>query len=410
MKRFQFLLIPIVLALIFPALAQSVTKNITVKAMTRLVTLPGTDQVSGMLVSGKVIYLFGTASGVQGVDGFVRAIDGAGAVQWSLSLDTGGDEIATTATWDASGNIWVVGSTAKSVISTPSPTASPSPIILNPDGVTLDPDLPLRNDLTAVAIWKVSASGALLATYVSDLARPVLPRAVVATSTRIAVVGIVSTISGNAGFVLQSDSTGVFAKPLLIGKSDTEANAVAAKTDGSLVVLGSSTEKIAGKVLLGERDGIIASVSAKGKLTSLLRSSNSKSLRSWQSTTNSLFFGGDAVLNGKIEAVVTKFASTIVPTWTTRFSAAGPALTFDSSSTSHLMAFSSIGAIKGITGWKPRKTQVLTLIFDSRGRLTGAYGAPSLATPIAMGYSRDLGVVILGSGATGVSIFHALPR
>ncbi|MEK6648743.1 MAG: hypothetical protein AABY37_05475 [Actinomycetota bacterium] len=410
MKRFRFLLIPLVLALIFPALAQSATKTIYVKTMTRLATLSDAEQVSGMLVNGKIIYLFGTVSGEQGTDGFVRTIDGEGATQWSLSLDTGADDIATTATRDTSGNIWVVGSTAKLVTNVSSPSASPSSSILNPDGVTLDPELPLRNDLTTVVIWKVSASGVLLATYISDLAHPVLVRAVTATSTGIALVGIISTVSGNAGFVLQSDFTGTFAKPLLIGKSDTEVNALAKKSNGSLVVLGSSTETISGKVLQGARDGIIASVSAKGKLTSLVRSSNSKSVRSWQSATNSLFFGGDAVLNGKIEAVVTKFSSAIVPTWTTRFSAKGPAFTFSISARSHVMAFSPIGAIKGVKGWKPSKDQVLALIFDGKGVLTGAYRATAIQTPIAMGYSRDLGLVVLGSGAIGVSIFHALPR
>jgi hypothetical protein len=331
-----------------------------------------------------------------------------------LALDTGSAEIATAAARDTSGNIWVVGSAAKFAPATPTPTPTPTDTstatIVNPDALTLDPVVPIRKDLTTVIVWKVSASGALLATYNSDLFHPILVRGIAASSKGFAIVGMISTSTGTAGFLLQADPTGLFGKPLLIGKSDTVANALVKKTDGSLIVIGSSAESINGKVLIGAQDGIIASISTGGKMTSLLRSSNLGSLRAWQSMTNSLFFGGDATLKGRTEAVATKFAAHLVPSWTVRFPALSPAFTFDLSTTSRLMTFASTGVIKGITGWKPRRTQVLTLILDSKGAFTGAFGAPAMATPISMAYSRDLGVVVLGSGALGVSIFHALPR
>jgi hypothetical protein len=50
------------------------------------------------------------------------------------------------------------------------------------------------------------------------------------------------------------------------------------------------------------------------------------------------------------------------------------------------------------------------LNLDSKGALKGAYGAPSISTPMAIGYSPALGVVVLGRGPTGVSVFHTLPR
>ncbi|HEX7405557.1 MAG TPA: hypothetical protein VF307_06505 [Candidatus Nanopelagicaceae bacterium] len=423
MKRFQLFLIPLVVALMFPAGAQSATKNIPVKIMTRITALPNSTPVSGMLVSGKVIYLFGTTTTVNGTDAYLEAMDGLGAVRWTLPLDTGAAEIATGITRDTSGNIWVVGSAAQVIPSatptptpsttpTPTPSATPTPIptIVNPDGVVLDPDLPTRKDLTKIVAWKVSPSGTLLATYTLDVLHPVLVRGIAISSKGFAVVGMISTSTGNAGFLLQSDATGTFGKPLLIGKTDTVANAVLMKTDGSLIVVGSSGEKIGGKALIGQRDGIVASISATGKLVSLIRSSNVKSSRSWQSITNSLFLGGDAAVNSQTEAVVTKFASNFRATWTARFPALSRALTFDISSSSRLMTFSSTGAIKGVAGWKPTRSSVLTLIFDSKGALIGAFGASAMTTPISMGFSRDLGVVVLGSGALGVSIFHALPR
>ena len=403
-------------ALIFPTVAQSATKNIPVRIMNRIATVPAANPVSGMLVNGKVIYLFGTTNSSNGTDGFLRALDGNGAPKWTLALDNGSAEIATAAARDISGNIWVVGSAAKLAVGTATPTATPAPVdtstvtIVNPDAVSPDPVVPLRKDLTTVIIWKVSAAGALLATYSSDLFHPILVRGVAVSPNGIAVVGMISTATGNAGFLLQADLTGIFGIPLLIGKSDTVANTLVKKRDGSLLVMGSSAESIGSKVLIGAQDGIIASILPAGKLTSLARSSNAKSSRSWQSTTNSFFLGGDATLNGRTEAVVTKFAANLVPSWTARFPAMTPAFTFDLSTTSRLMTFASIGPIKGITGWKPSRTQVLTLILDSKGAVTGAFGAPAMTTPISMGYSRDLGVVVLGAGPLGVSIFHALPR
>lgn len=426
MKKLSVIVSSALLLAAFPLLAQGATKTIVQTPMTAIAKLSTSDQTVGMVVRGKTIYLIGTVTGVVSTDGFVQALDSFGNVQWSLPLDNGSNEIATAATFDSAGNIWVVGSAQTRQIS-PSPSASPSPsdsatataattptptptpTVLNPDGVTIDPLVPMRRDLTSLAVWKVSPSGTLLATYTAELGSAFLVRGVIATNISIAVVGIISTSSGHAGLVVQADLSGTFGKPIIVGKTDTELNALAKKSDGSLVLLGSSSETIARQRRKGNKDGIIIVMSSTGKISSLVRSSNSASTRSWQSGTNSLFLGGDAVGKAKSEAVVTKFGSTLVPSWTMRFDSSGPALTADSS-TSHFLLFPSVGAIAGVKGWKPNKASALTLSLDSKGALNGAYGASSIATPMAIGYSRDLGVVVLGRGPTGVSVFHALPR
>lgn len=422
MKRLYLLVGLLIISLSFPLTSQAVTKTITAKPMSLITTLSRTDQTLGMTIKGGMIYLFGTVTGVVSTDGFVQAMDATGEVQWSLPLDNGSNEIATAATVDTSGNIWVVGSSSTPVI-TPTPTAtptpsatpsisslpSPTPTALNPDGVTLDPITPLRKDLTSLIVWKVSPVGVLLATFTTEINRPALVRNVIATTNGIAIVGVISTPSGNAGFLLQSNWAGTFGKQLIIGKSDTEINALSRKGDGSLVLYGSSTEKIVGKTLKGLRDGIIALVATSGKLTTIIRSSNMKSSRSWQNGTNSFFVGGDAISGGKKEAVVTKFGSNFSPTWTARFSSSTPALVADSP-TSHFALFSSKGAIAGIKGWKPSKSAAIALAFNAKGALSGAYSAISIGVPMAAGYSRELGIVVLGRGSVGVSIFHVLPR
>jgi len=428
MKKISIIVSATLFLAAFPFLAQGATKSITQTPMKLVTALSPSDQTTGMIVRGKAIYLIGTITGVVSTDGFVQALDSAGTVLWSLPLDNGSNEIATAATYDSAGNIWVVGS-AQTPQASPSPSANPSststptptptlapsltptptPSVLNPDGVSVDPSLPMRPNLTFLTLWKISPSGTLLATYVSDMKSAFLVRSAAVVKNSIAIVGMISTPSGHAGLLIQSDLNGTFSRSMILGKTDTELNAIAKKSDGSLVLLGSSSETIAKQGRKGAKDGIIVVVTPTEKISSIVRSSNISSTRSWQSATNSLFLGGDALGKTKTEAVVTKFGSTLVPSWTTRFDSRGPALTVDSP-TSHFFVFPSIGAIAGVRGWKPSKPSALVLSLDSKGRVNGAYGASAIATPMAIGYSRDLGLVVLGRGPAGVSVFHALPR
>lgn len=417
-----------------PLVAQGATKPVVQVPMTLVASISPSSQTVGMVVKGRVIYLLGTVTGVVSTDGFVQALDSTGTILWSLPLDNGSNEIATAATFDSAGNLWVVGSaqTTNTILSpspTPSPTntvsASPSPSstltstptpsptftssVLNPDGIIRDPLVPMRRDLSAITLWKISPSGVLLATYATELGSAFLVRGAIFANNSIAVVGIISTPTGRAGFLIQSDLNGSFSKPVLVGKSDTVLNALAKKSDGSLVLLGSSSETIAKQGRKGIHDAISVVMTQAGKMISVLRSSNTASNRSWQSGTNSFFFGGDSLSSTKQEAVVTKFGSTFAPTWTTRFASSGAALAVDAPA-SHFFLFPSIGAVAGVKGWKPSKSAALTLSLDSKGALNGAYGALPISTPMAIGYSRELGIVVLGRGPTGVSVFHTLPR
>ena len=441
MKKLSLVLLPLLLLLLLPVMAQGVTPTIAARQMSLIAKLSGADQSYGMLVRGKVIYLFGNVTGVVSTDGYLQAIDGTGLVQWSLPLDSGQNEIATAATVDSAGNIWVLGSSQTPTVQRPTPTptstpmptesASPSPTTsetptpsltptptatpvptstattLNPDSVQLDPVSPLRRDLTTVILWKVSRSGTLLGTYTLEMKVPVLLRSAISTPLGIAFTGILSTPTGIASFYANSDLNGLIGKPLTIGKTDTELNALAKTGNGSVAIFGASSESIGGTKLVGLRDGIISSIVAPGKLGKVIRSSNAKSARSWQSATSKFFLGGDALASGKMEAVVTKFSSTFLPTWTTRYPSTTPAMTADGV-VSHFAFFSPTSAIPGIKGWKPSKGGSLTVAFNSKGALTQAYGVSGL--PISIGFSQELGLVVLTRGDLGVSIFHALTR
>lgn len=411
MKKVSLFLVAVIFLASIPMVAQGVTPAVVIQPMTLITKLPGADQTYGMLVRGKNIYLFGNVTGIVSTDGYVQALDETGQVLWSLALDAGQNEIATAATIDARGSIWILGSSSTSAL-LPSPfdtatvTSAPS-TTLNPDSVHVDPAMPVRQDLTNVIAWKVSRSGNLLGTFTLAINRPVLVRSAISTASGIAFAGTASTNSGSAGFYATSDLNGLMSKPLNLGKADTELNALAKMANNTVGIFGASSESISGSKLAGRRDGIISSVSAAGKLGRAIRSSSSKSARSWQSATNSLFLGGDSVTAGKMEAVVTKFSSTFVPTWTTRYPSSSSAMTADGI-ISRFALFSPTTLIQGVKGWKPANKTSVVIAFNAKGATTGAYRVAGM--PISIGFTRDLGVVVLGRGTLGVSIFHTLTR
>ncbi len=396
-----------VLMVIAPATA--VTKSLSVAPMTLIVSPASDIMPMGIRVRGSVIYLYGGAAGTGNMDGVVRALDAKGATLWSTVLDSGGDEIVTAATLDAAGQLWLVGISSPSPAS-PSATSAPAPIsVLNPDSVLLDPNAALRKDLTTLVLWNVDPAGNVVSRTGIDLERSFIARSIVATSDGVAIAGEIATTSGSAGFCLFAGRSGAFADLAIIGKSETEINSISRLGDNYLLV-GSSTEKILGKPVIGKRDGILLTIAPDGKFLSVVRSSSATSSRSWRFATPSFFLGGDGITNGISEAVVTKFSAKLLPSWTARFPSAGPALVVDGPLLRYAV-FPSTSTIKGIKGWNPSKAAVIALGLDSKGVAQAAFSAKSVATPIALGYSNQLGLVVLArSGQNTVSLFHALTR
>ena len=412
MKAIRFIFLPIIILslLISPATAvTNSTKNIVASPMTLVATVPAQVQIVGMLIRGKFIYLYGGSQGSVNSDGQVRAMDAAGATLWTLALDTGGEEIVTAGAIDPAGHLWLVGTASPSTISPNSqPLATPTGV-LNPEAVATDPATSLRKDLTTLVLWEVDAAGLLVSTHSLDLSRSFIARSAVVTPSGIAIVGVIATTAGNAGFFIQTDLSGGISAPVIIGKSDTEFNAISKQSAGFLLV-GSSVDKISGKPLIGTRDAILLLVTPAGKVISIVRSANSKSSRSWQSSTQSLLLAGDAVEDGVVTAVVTKLSAKLAMSWTSRFPSAGPALAINAP-ISRFVVFASNSSIDGLKSWKPTRPEVIALGLDPKGSVQSAFSAKSLSRPIALGYSTPLGLVILGqAGQNSVSIFHVVTR
>ena len=385
------------LLLITPT-ANSAPKKIAVKPMQLLMTIGSPEEVSGAVVSGKSIIVFGTKN----QKGYVRAVDTSGKELWNLSLDQSPASIATAAAVDAAGDIWIAGATPLAMgLIPPSPTATP----LNPDQA----DVPVNNfvaDLHAVTVWKVSAAGSLLFSNTLPTSYVLFPTAISVDKTGASIVGIMGTEKGSAGFLANSDLAGVFSKLLQIGLNSTTADAVVRNSDGSFTVVGSSGETLLGKKVAGISDGFLIKVSKALKITNVVRSSVSKGSRIWNSANSSLLLAGEVKASGKTETAVTKFSNSFVPSWTYRFASTGPAV----SGSANQAFFISTGAIAQLI-WSPKVHTPLLLTFDAKGVITAAASAPSAQREVvSLLNMKELGVLALTSSAESVSIFTLNPR
>ena len=378
--------------------AHGAPKKIIVKPMQLLTTFGTPEEVSGAVVSGKSIIVYGTKS----LKAYARAIDTTGKELWSLSLDQSPASIATAAAVDAAGDIWIAGSTPLAMgLIAPTPTAAP----LNPDKTSIPANV-FVGDLHAVSIWKVSAAGALQFTNTLPTSYVLFPTAITVDKAGASIVGILGSEKGNAGFLVNTDLTGKFSKLVQIGSSSTTADAVVRHSDGSITVAGSSSETLAGKKVVGITDGVLIKVSKALKFTNVVRSSIAKGNRNWNSASNSLLLAGRVDVGNKFETAVTKFSMNYVPAWTYRFTSAG----FPLVSSANQLLLISTAPISQLA-WDPKVPTPLLLTFDSKGVITAANSAlAGQVELISLLNSKELGVLALISTAESVSIFTPNPR
>ena len=384
MRRIALLL---VMSLALAPSAQAVQKKIAVKKVTTLLSVPGAELLA---VSGSSIITIATIDS-QTTDIALSAVDGAGVLLWEKVLDSGADEVAMATTVDGAANVWLAGFSSQ-VKSASEETVTV--VAENPDAITLEPAQELRGDLNVLTVWKISPMGELLATYTSQYDLPGLINSISVNKTGLSITGVLSERT----FLQNMSAAGEFSTQISIGTAKTTINVVVRNSDGGSSLFGSSTETLGGKKLAGIRDGVLVKVSNSGAISSVVRSSAIKGDRSWLSADSSLLLSGYVKVGKTTETAITKFTSTFVPTWTIRFASTGQSRAITAAGSSYA-AIVSKSAIASITGWKPSKPQLLVFAFDSKGVMTSAFGSAELGDPIALVYSKELGLVGLAQSA-----------
>ena len=396
MKRALVLLL--ILLLSGAPVSDAAPKKITVKPLQLLTTVGTPDEVSGVVVSGKNLIVYGT----QDQKAYARGLDATGKELWKLPLELVLPSIATTATVDSVGDIWIAGATPSAVEpASPTPTATP----LNPDNAVTPPATFIA-DLQTLKIWKVSAVGEMLFASTLATGNVIFPTAIAIDKVGVTIVGLVASETINAGFIINTDLDGVFSKLLQIGATATTVDAVVRHSDGSFTVAGSSAETIAAKKVVGVNDGILIKVSNTLKITAVVRSSIAKGSRIWNSASNSLLLGGEVVAAGKSESAVTKFSTSFVPKWSYRFAATGPAMTLGATQ----LFFISTASVPQLV-WYPKKPMPLLITFDPKGIITAADSGPvGQIEVLGAVLSKEFGVLLITSSPESVSIFTRNPR
>ena len=392
MKRVVVLLIVL---LGITASADAAPKAISVK---KLVVVTPAPDAEGLVISGKTLVTYSNTGGLNS-NVLLTGLDANGATLWQKTIDSGADEIVLAASVDGNGNIWLAGDSAAL---TPADTATTQLPPDNPDGVTVEPQSIIRNDMNQLTVWKVSPLGELIATYTLTQKTPPLVNAISVNTSGASIVGQIA----DKPYVISVSATGTFGKLVNVGTSKTQLNAVIRNSDGSTSVFGSSSETLGGKKNVGIRDGVLLKVHKVGVITSVVRSSASQAVRSWNSSDPSLVLTGSIKTGKKMESAITKFTSAFVPNWTIRIPSNGVSLVASAGGVTYAVIGSN-SVIPGISGWKPTSTQLLLITLDGKGLVTGAYGAKELSLPTAVAYSKELGLYGLALASDGsVAIFR----
>ena len=392
------------LLIIFAASLLSPTASAAPKAVAvkKLDIVASAVNAEGLVATGKTLVTYSnTGSTNSNIE--LTGLDVTGVQQWVRTIDSGVDEIATAATVDAAGNIWLAGSSAAVTVAE---SATAAIAAENPDGVVAEELPKVRSDMNQITIWKLSPFGEPLATYLSPQTSPALVSAISVNSSGISLVGVLA----DRPFLISATPTGVFANPLFIGTNKSALNAVVRSPDGSVNLFGESSENLGGKKLAGTRDGILVKVSKAGAITSVVRSSAIKAQRSWLAADSTLALTGYVKSGKVIESAFTKFNSSFAPTWTMRIPSTGSSTVLTAAGTTY-GALSSNSAIKGVKSWKPTTPTLLLATFTSKGVMTGAYADSQLSAPISLVYTKELVLCGLAKDSgESISIFRLATR
>jgi hypothetical protein len=397
MKKIAILLI-LSMSLFTPA--HAVQKNIAVKKIEKLVVAPDAEL---LIASGSsIIFISNIDTPTARIS--ISALNASGSVIWQKKIESQQDEIASAVTSDREGNIWLAGfASLERTIETATATATETSTTTaeNPDAVVAEDYPDMREDLRVLKTWKISPLGEVIAQYTKELSEPGLINGISVNASGISIVG---QFSGRP-FLMTANQSGVFSKMYFVGTSKTVINTVVRNSDSSSNLFGASSEKLGGKNLAGKRDGILMKVGKTGSITSVVRSSIAKGDRAWLSSDSNLLLSGYVKSGKVVESAITKFNIAFVPTWTIRIPSNGESIALSTSKNSYV-ALSSNSTVKSLIGWKPSKSQLLLLTFNTKGLITAASGISDLSSPFALSYSQELGIVGLAKTADqGVAVF-----
>lgn len=354
------------------------------RALNQIANVGDLQSNVGILVDKNTIYTFGTAESAT-ADGVISTLDSKGNLISRRVIDGGGDEYISAGVFDGQGSLWLVGGDT----SPRTQTAVDTTTVVNPDNIAREQIPQLRNDITTLTVWRYLLATGDVTRFALDWKAPVLPVSIAADSAGASIVGIYILKGAPQNFLISMTPQGLFGKSTTIGGPGTTINALARNSDGSIDLFGASSEPLGSTKLVGKRDGVLIKTRS-GKITSVVRSSAPKADREWLSAGAGTFLVGTVKTGKVVEVAITKFAQ-FKPVWTTRLSSTGVANGILNSSGAYVAYSTNQGST--------------VVTFTTKGAPVANFASSAMKYPIGMGYSKEIGLVILGATENGAGIF-----
>jgi hypothetical protein len=333
------------------------------------------------------------SSPIGGRDGVLAALDRTGKALWLTRFGSPGEDHGFHVAVDGAGVIWVAGVTTDTASLTPSPSGETAPAIgtqvpLDPDGVAaeeLESDSP---DVQALLLVSFEPSGvrrsqALLTIEADSIAVPsaVLPH----PQGGVDLIGtlVQSETGATRGFISRVSALGVVESTSVLGTSQTHLSGAARQSDGSLLVIGGSADRLLNKGVVGLQDGI-SLLFRDGQWSRLVRSGNAGSERSWSSlaTSSTGFTVAGWSRGARSEAVVSSFTSAAKVRWSIRYPGEIPAqdqALIALGGTLRLAIAASSASSSLYPAWRPKGRDLLVLTLSPTTGKTTALTA--IASP-----------------------------
>lgn len=354
--------------------------------LTQLALLDQASAHTGVFIDKGTIYTFGTIESTT-TDAVITSYDLKGNFISRRTIDGGGSDYFAAGASDGQGNYWFVGGDAPAVASQAVDTKTATAI--NPDGVVLETITALRSDIKNITLWKLVLASGEMTRYAYPFSSPVLATALSVDAKGVSITGLYRGKRGEQNFLINASLAGKFGNPTLIGGAGTTINAVQRAKDGSVDLFGSSSEVLAGTKVVGKVDGVLIKVRSN-KIAQVVRSSAVQAVREWVAAGASTFLVGTVRTGNKVEVAVTKFAS-FKPVWSVRYPSTGSVAGF-LNSTGAYVAYSTSSGITLTT-------------FSTKGVAGKVFTSTTPATPLAMAFSGELGVITLAAIGNQAALF-----
>jgi hypothetical protein len=307
---------------------------------------------------------------------------------WNLRLGGVSDEIATAATIDSDGSIWVLGASSSAAMASPSATPAK---VLNPDNVIIDPQQLSATPLKRIKIWQVSNTGNLLNSFEFLSENIVNPKKILISGSNLLIIGNLYEKNVFSGFSTSATKSGSFSPIIKVGSKSTSLSDAIINADGTITAVGTSGELLMKAKPLSKSDAVTVKISSTGVLQQVARATLKSTTRNWSSIDSGLLQAGKVTYSNKTEAAITKFSALNKPVWNVRYLSKSTALA--TASKNSWATFVSAGAIKNITAWKPKTSTAVVLELGKKGEILSAY---TLSAPaVAISSNNEIGTVVI---------------